>query len=107
MPEKFNYSEFLDVSEFIEPANEITSTCFNWCQEQGIIYQSNLDISNLGIITVALFALLLYNISVEWPDEVSKALKIDKDQLRFIGHAVVFFAFMLLALFLGYYSFVN
>ncbi len=86
---------------------EITKACFNWCREQAAIHQSNIDISNLGAVAVAMAALMLYNISVEFPDEISKKLNIDKKQLRFIGHAVVFFAFVLLAGFLLYYLFSN
>lgn len=86
---------------------EITSGCFTWCQEQGIIHQSNIDISNLGVVAVAMVALLLFNISIEWSDELSKQLNISQDKLRFIGNAIVFFAFILLALFLGYYAWFN
>lgn len=86
---------------------EVTEACFNWCQEQGLIYQSNLDISNLGVVAIAMVALVLYNISVEWSDEICKATKINSDALRFFGHSIVFFAFTLLAGFLIYYSIIN
>ena len=104
MPEEFNFSNFINVQE---PLNDITKTCFNWCQEQAIIFQGNIDISNLGVVAVAMIALLLYNISIEWSDEICNSTRLSKDTLRIYGHIIVFFAFMLLALFLGYYTWFN
>ena len=85
---------------------KVSETCWNWCQEHAIIVQSNLDISNLTIVVIAMVALVLYNISIELSDEIIK-LGINPDQLRFAGHTIVFFAFILLALFLGYYAWFN
>ena len=87
--------------------SEITSTCWNWCKEQAIIHQSNIDISNLGVVAVAMTALLLYNISIEWSDEICNATRLSKHELVFYGHIIVYFAFMLLTVFLIYYAFFN
>ena len=105
MPGEFNFSEFLKVNLTSEPIT-LTQGCFAWCQEQAVIFQSNLDIYNLTIVVIAMVALVLYNISIELSDEIIK-LGINPDQLRFAGHTIVFFAFILLALFLGYYAWFN
>lgn len=85
----------------------ITEACFSWCQEQGAIHQSNIDISNLGIIAVSAFSLLMYQIFVEFEDELIDKTKIDADRIKLIRHALVFFAFILLVLFMGYYAWIN
>lgn len=44
--------------------NPITKECFNWCKEQHLIYESNLNIDGLSIAIFALlvlFAYYLYN----------------------------------------------
>lgn len=88
-------------------SNEISTTCWNWCAEQTQIHQSNIDISNLGVVAVAMVALLLYNISIEFQEELIKYFKWDRNMYSFAGHALVFFAFILLALFLIYYAVFN
>ena len=85
----------------------INEACWQWCSEQAITHQSNIDISNLGVIALAMFVLLLYNISIEWADDIKEKLKLSKDTLIFYGHILVFFTFMLLAVFLGYYALFN
>lgn len=98
-------SFFVNLTTEILPG--INSTCWNWCAEQGMIHQSNIDIENLGIIGVAMFMLLLYNITVEFQDKIINYTELDRDSLIFYGHIMVYFSFMLLASFLGYYIFFN
>ncbi len=86
---------------------KITESCFQWCQEQGVVHQSNIDITNLGVIVFAMFALLAYNLSVEFADEICRETKLSKDTLRVYGHILVYFAFMLLAVFIIYYTVFN
>ena len=86
---------------------EVTLTCWNWCKEQATIHQSNIDISNMGVLGVAMIALMLYNISVEFQDELVEKLELDRNKLIFAGHTLVFFAFILLSAYLGYYALFN
>ena len=86
---------------------QINSTCWNWCVEQAKIHQSNIDITNLGVIGVAMLMLLLYNLSVEFQDEIVNYTELDRNSLIFYGHIIVYFTFILLASFLGYYAFFN
>lgn len=37
-----------------------TNACFEWCKEQNFIHQSNLEIQGLTILVVALIALFIY-----------------------------------------------
>lgn len=100
----------LNFTDYFNPQTEfkdITSTCFEWCRDQSIIHQSNIDIQNLGVIVVALFALLLYNISVDYADQICNSTRLSKDTLRGYGNIIVFFAFVLLAGFLAYYALIN
>ena len=96
-----------NVTYVINPIFKPSSQCWEWCSREAVVYQSNIDISNLGVIAVAMVVLLLYNISIEWSDVVCKHLNINQDQLRFTGHTLVYFAFMLLAVFLVYYTWFN
>lgn len=91
----------------VDPLNNLINTCFEWCQNQSVIHQSNIDIGNLGVIAIAMIMLLIYNLSIEWEDWILENSSIDKYTLRFWGHIIVYFAFMLLAVFLGYYAFFN
>ncbi len=89
------------------PLTDLTSTCFEWCKNQAVIHQSNIDIENLGVVAVALVALLLYQISIDFSDEICDKTRLSKDTLRGYGNIAVFFAFMLLSAFLVYYTWFN
>ncbi|MAH51510.1 hypothetical protein CMI37_37185 [Candidatus Pacearchaeota archaeon] len=95
----------LNSSFALEPS--VVETCWNWCSEQAMIHQSNIDISNLGIVAVAMVALLIYNLSVEFQDELVEKLEIERSKLIFYGHVLVYFAFIILAVFLAYYAWFN
>ncbi len=103
MPTPINLNFTTSLYEQFTPSD----ACWNWCAEQAMKHQSNIDVNNLGVIAVAMVALVLYNISVEWSDEICNKLEISQEQLRFAGHTVVFFAFVLLAAFLVYYLWFN
>lgn len=84
---------------------EISDSCWNWCSEQAVIHQSNIDISNLGAVAFVMVVLFLYNLSIEFADEICNYTKWSKDNLRIYGHLAIYFSFIVLASFLLYYAF--
>lgn len=97
----------ITLSDSFEVFPGITKTCWNWCSEQAMIHQSNIDIKNLGVIGVAMGALLIYTLCYEWSDELGEYFNADESKLEKIQHYSVLFAFMLLAVFLIYYAYIN
>tara|TARA_R100000501_G_C2569091_1_gene76656 strand:- start:242 stop:532 length:291 start_codon:yes stop_codon:yes gene_type:complete len=92
-----------NITYYIKP--EVTEKCWKWCQEQGAIHQSNIDILNLGIVGIAMTAILFYHLINEYEDELVKRLNADRSQLSLGRESLTYFAFILLALFLFYYIF--
>ena len=86
---------------------EVTSTCFDWCKEQAIIHQGNIDISNLGVVAVAMASLIGYQVAMYYQDKIMKRLEWNAETFKFYINTFVVFAFMLLAVFLIYYAWVN
>lgn len=88
----------------ISESLEITSQCFTWCKEQIEIYQNNQTIDNLFVITTAMMMLLLHNLLETYGEWLVKNTEITENQVRIIYSASGYFAFILLAIFIFYYT---
>ena len=84
---------------------QVSETCWNWCQKQYEINQSNIQIENLGVVGVALISLLINHLIYNHSDFIIKHTKITEKKLEILFMATSYFAFVLLILFLGYFIF--
>jgi len=82
----------------------VSDACWNWCSEQTIIHQGNATINNLFVVAIAMGVLAIFTLSADFSEEISKALGISEETLEHWGDISIFFAFMLLAGFLIYYT---
>ena len=84
---------------------DITQGCFSWCQQQNFIHQSNLAINDLSFVVVALVALLVHHILLEFKDTIIEKTGMEEWQLNIIKGATTYLAFWLLIIFLVYLKF--
>ena len=96
---------FINISQTtIKPISDV---CWQWCSEQAIIFQNKIEISNFSAIGVSLVALLIYQLSLDFEENIIESTDITKETLERWRHLLVFFSFIVLAGFLLYYTFLN
>ena len=83
---------------------EVTSQCFNWCKEQVATHQSNQTIENLFVIALAMMMLLLHKLLWHYDGWLIRNTELNANQIRIMYAASANLAFILLAIFIIYYT---
>ena len=94
MPIEFNFTTLL-IENFLP-----SDTCWQWCSEQSIIHQNNIQIQNLYIVVVAVISLFLNHVILNYSDWIIKHTEIKQSQLEKLFIATSYFPMVLLLLFL-------
>lgn len=86
---------------------QASADCVTWCREQINIHQSNIEIENLFVIAMAMGALLLHNLLRHYDDWLIEHTEITRSQINVIYSASSYFAFVLMAIYIIYYTVVK
>lgn len=83
---------------------EASINCVNWCSEQISINQNNVFTENLFVIAMAMGSLLLHNLIWYYDEWLIENTEITRKQIDVIYTASSYFAFVLMAIYIIYYT---
>ena len=86
---------------------QASADCVAWCRTQIEIHQSNIEIENLFVIAIAMGSLLLHNLLRHYDDWLIENTSITRSQVNVIYTASSYFSFVLMAIYIIYYTVVR
>ncbi|KKL45556.1 hypothetical protein LCGC14_2354450 [marine sediment metagenome] len=93
----------MEIEYILKPvnANEITQYCIDWCKEQNLIHQQNLEIEEMSFIVIALVSIVVHwTINNHWSYFRSQGF--DEELLEKIYDGTNLLVFVMLIMFLIY-----